>query len=456
MGTGDGALTPDMVQELDFSIERVGEPTLPSRLNNVLFVEDDERVAYFADPGINRAFLDRGAAPPAFVAAGPRRRLFHDAAWTRAAIVTCGGLCPGLNDVIKALVNTLHFTYGVDNVFGIPYGYRGLNPRYGHKPIPLDPDIVDDIHENGGSILGSSRGEQPVEEMVRTLDRLNINILFPIGGDGTQRGAREIAAAARAHGLTTSVVGIPKTIDNDLGFMERTFGFETAIYAATPVISCAHMEAKGAYNGIGLVRLMGRDSGFIAACATLANSVVNFCLIPEVPFELEGENGFLPALERRLAEKHHAVVVVAEGAGQEFFRGLPPERDRSGNVVHHDIGLYLRDRIREYLDRRGVEHSLKYFDPSYQIRSVPARGTDAVFCLHLAQHAVHAAMAGMTSLVVGYWQGHFVYVPMALATRERRRIDPRGQLWQSVLQVTRQECIWCPAAAPPDQARRPA
>jgi len=444
----EGGLTPDAVQGLDFSIARVGEPTLESRLRNATFVEEGERIAYFADPAVGRDLWSRGLMPPAFVAAGPRRRLYYDASWARAAIVTCGGLCPGLNDVIKALVNTLYFTYGVDTVFGIPYGYRGLVPGYGLKPVDLNPDVVDAIHENGGSILGSSRGEQPTEEIVRTLDRLNISVLFTIGGDGTQRGALEIAQAARAHGLATSVVGIPKTIDNDLGFTERTFGFETAVYAAAPVIGCAHMEAKGAYNGIGLVRLMGRDSGFIAAHAALANSVVNFCLIPEVPFGLEGEDGFLPALERRLAEKHHAVVVVAEGAGQELFRDLPKERDPSGNAIHHDIGLFLKDRIKAYLDRRGMEHSLKYFDPSYLIRSVPARGTDAIFCLHLAQNAVHAAMAGMTGLVVGYWHGHFVYVPMALATRERRRIDPRGQLWRSVLEVTRQECIWCPQGTP--------
>jgi 6-phosphofructokinase 1 len=437
-------LSPAALQALNFDVEGIGTPTLDSPLRGVQFVEDDERVAYFTDPRPNQELLAKGLPPPAFVAAGPRRRLYHDAAWTRAAIVTCGGLCPGINDVIKALVNTLHFTYGVDNIFGIPYGYRGLAPKYGHKPVELSPDVVDTIPENGGSILGSSRGEQSTEEIVRTLDRLNINILFTIGGDGTQRGAGDIVAAAKAHGLTLSVVGIPKTIDNDLSFMERTFGFETAIYAAAPVIGCAHMEAKGAYNGVGLVRLMGRDSGFIAAHASLANSVVNICLIPEVPFELEGPKGFLPALERRLAEKHHAVVVVAEGAGQELFANQPVERDLSGNILNQDIGVFLRDRIHAYLKQRGIEHSMKYFDPSYLIRSVPARGTDAVFCLHLAQQAVHAAMAGLTNLVVGYWHGHFVYVPIALATCERRRIDPRGQLWQSVLQVTRQEDIWAP------------
>ena len=430
---------PEDVQPTDFDVERLGEPQLESKLRNVLFMNDDERVAYYSDPRANADIIAKGETPPAFIPAGPRRLLYHDAAWTRAAIVTCGGLCPGLNDVIKALVNTLYHSYGVDNVFGIPYGYRGLVPKYGLRPIKLDPDVVDTIHENGGSILGSSRGMQPTEEIIKTLDRLNINLLFTIGGDGTQRGAQVIAAAAREKGLPLSVVGIPKTIDNDLSFMERTFGFETAVYAAAPVISCAHDEANGAYNGIGLVRLMGRDSGFIAASASLANSVVNFCLVPEVPFTLEGERGFLPALERRLKEKHHAVIVVAEGAGQHLFEQQAAEQDASGNILHRDIGLFLKEHIGSYLKKRDIDHAIKYFDPSYSIRSVPARGTDAIFCLYLAQHAVHAAMAGMTNVVVGFWHGRFVCIPAALTTRERRRIDLRGQLWQSVLQVTGQQ-----------------
>ena len=441
-------MTPEHAEDvericaLDFDVERVGEATLPSPLPHVSFVDDDARVSYFADPAVAWELARDGRAVPGFVAAGPRPAVFHDPTWTRAGIVTCGGLCPGINDVIKALVNTLYLSYGVDNVFGIRYGFRGLVPSYGLDPVPLEPDSVDTIHENGGSVLGSSRGKQSVEEMVLTLDRLNLNVLFTIGGDGTQWGARAIARAAAAKGLTVSVVGIPKTIDNDLDFMDRTFGFETAVYAAAPVISCAHDEAKGAFNGIGLVRLMGRDSGFLAAAATLANSVVNFCLVPEVPFKLEGEGGFLPGLERRLQEKHHAVLVVAEGAGQECFPDLSQKRDASGNVIHHDIGLFLRDRIKAYLTEHGVEHAVKYFDPSYLVRSVPARGTDAIFCLHLAQNAVHAAMAGMTNTVIGHWNGHFTCVPIDLAVSSRRRIDPQGQLWQSVLEVTRQEELW--------------
>ena len=427
----------------NFDISRVGNPTLESTLQDVIFVDDSERVSYCADPTLNDKLRNEGKTVPAFVAAGPRKRLFFDKRWAKAAIVTCGGICPGLNDVIKAIVNTLYYTYGVKGIYGIRYGYQGLvsNDRFDDKylaPVLLDPDIVDDIHTLGGTILGSSRGDQSVPKMVETLERERINMLFTIGGDGTQTGAHEIAEEIKKHNLNISVIGVPKTIDNDLNFMDKTFGFETAVEAAAPIIGCAHNEAKAAYNGVGLVRLMGRDSGFIAASSALANSVVNFCLIPEVPFELEGENGLLAALERRLNEKHHAVIVVAEGAGQKLIAGKGKEKDASGNVLHNDIGVFLRDEIKAYFKKKKIEHTVKYIDPSYIIRSLPATGIDSTFCLHLAQHAVHAAMAGMTDMVVGNWNGYFTYVPIPLAIKCRRKIDPQGQLWQSVLLTTRQ------------------
>lgn len=423
---------------MDFSVSRIGEPTLESKLKDVIFVDESERISYCADPTLNDKLRKAGKAVPSFVAAGPRKQLFHDAQWSRAAIVTCGGICPGLNDVIKAIVNTLYYIYGVDNIYGIPYGYLGLVPDSPAKPIELDPDYVDDIHTIGGTVLGSSRGEQSVEEIVKTLERMNINMLFTIGGDGTQRGAHAIVEEIQKHRLPISVIGVPKTIDNDLNFMDKTFGFETAVEAAAPIIGCAHNEAKAAYNGIGLVKLMGRDSGFIAATSALANSVVNFCLIPEVRFDLYGENGLLASLERRLQKKHHAVIVVAEGAGQNLFNEQKKEKDASGNTLHKDIGTFLRDEIKEYFKKKGLEHTVKYIDPSYTIRSLPATGIDSTFCLHLAQHAVHAAMAGMTDVVVGNWHGYFTYVPTTLATIRRRQIDPQGQLWQSVLLTTRQ------------------
>ncbi len=423
---------------MDFSISYVGEPTLESPLKDTNFVADNEHICFCADDSVNDVFRSKGQAIPRFVAAGPRKKIFHDPSWTRAAIVTCGGLCPGLNDVIKGLVNTLWYFYGVDNIFGIRYGYQGLVPSYKLTPIVLNPDVVDNIHTAGGTILGSSRGAQDVEEMVRTLDRLNINILFTIGGDGTQRGAHAIAMECKKRGVECSVIGIPKTIDNDLNFMDKTFGFETAVQTAAGILSGAHCEANGCFNGIGLVRLMGRDSGFITAYSCLANSVANFCLIPEVPVVLEGEGGLLKALERRLEKKHHAVVVVAEGAGQSLLASQEKNRDKSGNVLHGDIGLFLKQQISAYFKERGIDFGLKYFDPSYEIRSSPANANDAIFCLHLAQHAVHAAMAGMTDLVVANWHGYYTYVPIAMATSARRKIDPYGQLWQSVLFTTRQ------------------
>ena len=432
------SFTLEQLTDMDFSVPRLGKPTLESTLKDVIFVDDSERISYCADPTLNDKLRKEGKPVPSFMAAGPRKRLFHNARWTRAAIVTCGGICPGLNDVIKAIVTTLYYIYDVKSIMGIRYGYQGLVPSCPVKPIELDPDYVDDIHTLGGTILGSSRGEQDVTEIVETLVREGINILFTIGGDGTQRGAHAIVEEIRKHKLPISVIGVPKTIDNDLNFMDKTFGFETAVEAAAPIIGCAHNEAKAAYNGIGLVKLMGRDSGFIAASSALANSVVNFCLIPEVPFELHGEAGLLAALERRLEKKHHAVIVVAEGAGQKLIEGKGKEKDASGNILHNDIGVFLRDEINAYFKKIGLDHTVKYIDPSYTIRSLPATGIDSTFCLHLAQHAVHAAMAGMTDVVVGNWHGYFTYVPIPLATSKRRQIDPQGQLWQSVLLTTRQ------------------
>jgi 6-phosphofructokinase 1 len=304
----------------------------------------------------------------------------------------------------------------------------------------LTPDIVDTIHEDGGTILGSSRGHgNRVPELVDSLQRQNINIFFCIGGDGTLRAAADIATEVRKRGLKISVVGVPKTIDNDLNFVGRTFGFETAVYQTHEIISSAHMEAKGAYNGIGLVKLMGRDSGFIAAFASLANSVVNFCLVPEVEFTINGEEGLLAAVERRFSSgKDHCVIVVAEGAGQAFMKGLPERRDASGNVLKHDIGEYLRDVLQKHFSRPPWDGSVKYFDPSYSIRSVPAQGTDAILCHLLAKNAVHAAMAGKTSCVVGRTNNVYTLVPISLATIERQKMNLKSDLWRAVLDSTRQ------------------
>ncbi len=420
--------------ELDFTIERLGGCPIPSPVRGIRFMEDDGRVLYFSSLQKMKPWLDKGIQPPAMEAAGPRERIFFDPSRLACGIVTCGGICPGLNDVIRSIVLSLYYHYGVEKVYGFRFGYEGLVERHGHRPLELTPDSVARIHEIGGTILGSSRGPQEPSEMVTTLENLKVGILFTIGGDGTQRGAQKISEEAARRGLKISVIGIPKTIDNDISYIQTTFGFETAVAEARRATYAATIEADAARNSIGLVKLMGRDSGFIAAYSVLVNSHVNFCLVPEVPFSLAG---FLDALKQRLERKSHAVIVVAEGAGQDLMEETT-ERDASGNIRYGDIGLFLREAIKDDFKKAGLEINLKYIDPSYMIRSMPANPHDAAFCLLLGQSAVHAGMSGRTNMVVSFWNHQFTHVPISLATSQRKKIDPQSMLWNSVLAVTGQ------------------
>ena len=369
--------------------------------------------------------------------AGPREKIFFEPEKISCAIVTCGGLCPGLNNVIRTLVMELHYHYGVKKIYGIKYGFEGLNPEFGFEPEELTPDKVANIHVYGGTVLGSSRGPQDTKTLVDRLEELNVSILFGIGGDGTQRGNFDLYKEITKRGLPISIIGIPKTIDNDVFLNDKSFGFETAFSAATQAIHSAHTEAIGAYNGVGLVKLMGRHSGYIAAYAALALNDVNFVLIPEVPFDLDGDNGFLNHLKNRLTDRHHAVVVVAEGAGQEFFADSLT-RDASGNKALGDIGVFLRDKIKEYMKKEQVSCTVKYIDPSYIVRSVPANPNDSLFCGQLAQYAVHAGMWGKTGMVVGWRNNVFVHLPIELVIKKRKTISPEGSLWFSVLEATGQ------------------
>lgn len=425
---------PHTMQSKVFEITKLGECRIKSPLYDTgfHFHRDDESVMLERDYNVLKAGVEKDGFVPVFERAGARKMIFHDPRWSKAAILTAGGLCPGLNSVIKGITLTLKQIYGVPMVYGIPYGYEGLNPDFGHTPRVLTEEIVDNIHEDGGTIIGSSRGQQDPVKMLETLVRMDVNMLFCIGGDGTLRCAHEIAVEAQRQKLNISVIGIPKTIDNDICFMDRTFGFETAVYATNSVITAAHNEANGAMNGVGLIHVMGRDSGFIAAYASLANTQVNFCLVPEVKFNLEsGPRALLPVLFDRLKRRRHAVIVVAEGAGQDLISG-ERERDKSGNILHKNIGLFLKGEIQKYANKTGMEVNVKYFDPSYQIRAIPAIGTDAVFCFLLAQNAVHAAFAGRTDTVIGHWSDAFTHVPIPLAVSERKKINPNGSLWHGV------------------------
>ncbi|NOT57689.1 MAG: ATP-dependent 6-phosphofructokinase [Deltaproteobacteria bacterium] len=425
----------------DTVVATLGACLLPSPLltTGQRFVDDSHRVLLSADSRDLPPFTASGQIPPAFEVAGPRSQLFFDPATVTCGIVTCGGICPGVNDVIRSLVLTLTHAYGVRQILGFRYGYAGLVSQSDFPPLHLTPAVVDTIHQQGGTLLGTSRGPQDIGQMVDTLVREHVGILFTIGGDGTLHGAIALSQEIQRRHLAISIIAIPKTIDNDLTWVEQSFGFATAVEAATAAIQAAHTEARGAWNGIGLVKLMGRHSGFIAAHASLANSDVNFCLVPESPFLLAGERGFLPALAQRLAHRHHAVIVVAEGAGQAILQEpAHQERDASGNLRLKDIGVFLRDEITRYFSAQSTEITLKYIDPSYLVRGVSANAFDSQFCLMLGQHAVHAGMAGRTAMLIGYWHQQFTHVPLPLAVARRKQLDPRGTAWQSVLQATGQ------------------
>jgi len=426
-------------------ITAVGESRIPSPVskraqgtNSISFVSDSDRI--LIDVNINRACreLAEGPEPPTYELAGPRKHIFFDPSKLKCALVMCGGLCPGLNDLIRSIVLELHYGYGVRNIFGVRYGLRGFIARYGYDFMELTPNAVVNIHERGGTVIGSSRGPQDIDEIVDTLERMSIGILFMIGGGGTLQAATSIADTVLKRGLKISIVGVPKTIDNDIYMVSRSFGFDTAVDVATRAIVSASNEAEGYPNGIGLIKLMGRHSGFIAATATLAQQDVNYVLIPEVDFDLEGPNGLLKTLENRLAERGHAVIVVAEGAGQKFFEHEEKELDLSGNIKLKDIGMFLKQKIMNYFEARRIQISIKYIDPSYMIRSLPANANDRVFCNFLGRNAVHAGMAGKTDLLIGNWNNHFVHVPMKLLAGKRKHVDPRGMLWRSALEATGQ------------------
>jgi 6-phosphofructokinase 1 len=436
----------DITQE-DLRIDNLGPATIPSPLglsteygdDIVNYCADSESVLYELDRNRVVEQVTKGVQVPAFEKAGPRNKIYFEPAKTRVAIVTCGGLCPGINNVIRSIVMELHYRYGVRTIYGMRYGYQGFIPKYGHEVLMLSPQEVEDIHEKGGSILASSRGPQNVGEIVDCLERMNICLLFTIGGDGTLRGAEDIYLEISRRGLKIAVIGIPKTVDNDIAFVKKTFGLETAFSVAAEAIRGAHTEARGAPFGVGIVKVMGRMSGFIAANAALALNEVNYVLIPEIPFDLEGDKGLFVSLEKRLRRRGHAVIIVAEGAGQKFVEVGGERKDDSGNPVLGDIGIFLKTAIKKYFkEHTDLYINVKYIDPSYMVRSVAANAHDSIYCMQLAQNAVHAGMAGKTGMLVGYWNDEITHVPIKLATSRRKCLSPEDTLWLNVLEATGQ------------------
>lgn len=426
-----------MLKPEDFNVPTLGECRYPSpvRLSKAAeFRRDSTRVCLRNE--LEPETTDRGQIT--FEKAGPRQHIFFEPSKTSAAIVTCGGLSPGLNNVIRSAFLELRYNYGVKRVLGLRNGYMGLNPESGLPPIELTPEFVDEIHNDGGTVLGSSRGPQDPAVMADFLEARGVDILLCIGGDGTQKGAHAIHEEFVRRGSKKAVVGIPKTIDNDIPFVWMTFGYATAVEMAERVLRGAHVEARGAPNGIGLVKLMGRNAGYVTAGASLSSQEVNFALVPEVPFPLKGDEGFLPTLERRMEARGHALIAVAEGAGQHLFAGMEDVRDASGNVLHKDVGLFLKDAIQSHFKERGIPVNLKYIDPSYYIRSVPANTWDRVLSDHMARAAVHAGMAGKTGALIGYWDGDFTHVPISAAVAQKKQMDLSSELWGGVLASTGQ------------------
>ncbi|XP_059282656.1 ATP-dependent 6-phosphofructokinase 6-like isoform X1 [Lycium ferocissimum] len=371
-----------------------------------------------------------------FRRAGARQKVYFEPDDVYACIVTCGGLCPGLNTVIREIVCGLYNMYGVTRVMGIDGGYRGF---YSKNTIPLTPKVVNNIHKRGGTILGTSRGGHVTKKIVDSIQDRGINQVYIIGGDGTQRGAAVIFEEIRRRGLNVAVVGIPKTIDNDIPVIDRSFGFDSAVEEAQRAISAAHVEATSFENGIGLVKLMGRDSGFIAMYATLASRDVDCCLIPESPFYLEGRGGLFEYIEHRLKENGHMVIVIAEGAGQELASESLQSTDASGNKLLHDVGLWISEKIKEHFSKqKKMVINLKYIDPTYMIRAIASNASDNVYCTLLAQNAVHGAMAGYTGFTVGPVNTRHAYIPFNRIIEKQNKVVITDRMWARLLSSTNQ------------------
>ncbi|MHC4637834.1 MAG: ATP-dependent 6-phosphofructokinase [Planctomycetota bacterium] len=434
--------------QIDFTIDTLGKAQICSKMDHS--IQPDDFIADFVSDDhfiIHNLETTLDAPPGAFKRsdllelAGPRQMLYFEPEKTHAAIVTCGGLCPGLNDVIRAIVMCLWYRYGVKKISGIRFGYRGLLPEFDLPVMELKPEEVKDIHRKGGTILGSSRGYgDRTSDIVDKLEKMNIDILFAIGGDGTQKGALAVSREIKKRGLKIAIIGVPKTIDNDLSFVQKSFGFDTAVSIAADAVAGAHVEAHDALNGIGIVQVMGRQSGFIAAHTALAINDVNFVLIPEVPLTLNGENGLLTHLEERLKRRNHAVILTAEGV-QFGCMENDVIVDSSGNAKYPDVGDYLSKSIKTYFKQRNIPINLKYINPSYLIRSAPANANDSIYCARLGTNAVHAAMAGKTEMLISLLHDSFVHVPIRMSVMQRNTINPESSLWRDVIAATGQPKI---------------
>eukprot|EP00611_Tribonema_gayanum_P027180 TRINITY_DN6637_c0_g1_i1.p1 TRINITY_DN6637_c0_g1~~TRINITY_DN6637_c0_g1_i1.p1 ORF type:complete len:491 (+),score=176.63 TRINITY_DN6637_c0_g1_i1:136-1608(+) len=421
------------VPNLEIKSNTSGQPTYYNRLTGDAECIIDEHVR------------DERKAPvaKAFLRAGPRAKLHFDPVKVNAAVVTCGTLCPGLNSVIHHLRDTLTTIYGAQKVYGVRGGWGGFhNPQT--PVIELHDDASDvsgreSLQHRAGSILGCAAGGFDLYKIMDFIKRKEISQLYVIGGDGAQRGAHRIAVECAARNWNVSIAGIPKSVNNDIDIIDRSFGFMTAVEAAQNAIRCATIEAKcNVPNGIGIVKLMGRSTGYLAAYATMASGDVDLCLVPEVPVVLEGKNGCLPHLERVVKKQGYAVVVVSDGAGQSVLSEAAAEA-RAACQPAPSIGPFLKCEIEAYFKRKCKPVTVKYIDPSVAVRSVAANAFDQILCLQLAQNAVHGAMAGYTAFAAGVVNNRTCMLPMTEITENSpKSLNPRGRTWERVLCITGQ------------------
>mmetsp|Transcript_20291 Transcript_20291/g.48093 ORF Transcript_20291/g.48093 Transcript_20291/m.48093 type:complete len:415 (+) Transcript_20291:167-1411(+) len=360
--------------------------------------------------------------------ANAARQLFWEPNKVKAAVVTCGGLCPGLNSIIRGVTKCLWNEYGVREILGITAGYNGLSDPETHPPVKLTEEMVRDIHMKGGSIIKAARGGFDAEKICDNLQRLGITVLFLVGGDGTQFAGHLLYEAARKRRLAVSIVGIPKSIDNDVVLFDRTFGFDTAVAKASEVIRNALVEASSCDRGVGIVKLMGRDSGFVAMHAATAADVVDLCMIPEVKVDMKD---VIEHVDATLAKKKYMVIAVAEGAGQELVS--TGKQDDTGHTVYGDIGVFLKDTLNKHLKASGGRTF--YIDPSYIIRSVPITPNDHIYCVRLANDAVHTAMRGYTGVCVGAMHNVVCMLPSRLIASGKKKVRPHSSSWQGCVQT---------------------
>ena len=424
----------------DLAIARLGERTIDTPLRDLLggreesvhYVTETDRVLLDDTLGVaKRRSAGTPAELPAFNPGGPREKLYFEPSTVTAAIVTCGGLCPGLNNVVRALVLQLANAYGVKSILGFRNGYSGLTDT--SAPLALTPELVRDIHNRGGTILGTSRGGQEPAAMVDTLARHRVDMLFVIGGDGSLRGAQKIAAkpppatAARRGGHPEDHRQRHSVDRPELRLPDR-------------VRPRRRVDPRRAHRG--RVHRRRRGTGQADGPAQRLHRLLCDTRQPRSRLRPDPRS-LLPArqLPALPAQARRSAGARSRGRRRGRRAGAVPrsaETDASGNARLGDIGALLRERVTAHFAQHGTPLSLRYVDPGYAIRSVPANAFDAVYCARLAQAAVHAGMAGFTSMVVARWHGRFIHLPIALATATRNQVDPHGDLWMSVLEATGQ------------------